>query len=57
MQSNKKIYYGWYMVLLGFLLMALAYASLASCQGIFIKPVTEELGVDRAVFSLSLIHI
>ena len=51
MQSNKKIYYGWYMVLLGFLLMALAYASLASCQGIFIKPVTEELGVDRAVFS------
>lgn len=31
--------------------MALAYASLASCQGIFIKPVTEELGVDRAVFS------
>lgn len=39
------------MVLLGFLLMALAYASLASCQGIFIKPVTEELGVDRAVFS------
>ncbi len=51
MQEKKKIYYGWYMVLFGFLVMALAYASLASCQGIFIKPVTEELGVDRAVFS------
>ena len=51
MQEKKKIYYGWYMVLFGFLVMALAYASLASCQGIFIKPVTEELGIERATFS------
>ena len=34
MQEKKKFYYGWYMVLFGFLVMALAYASLASCQGI-----------------------
>lgn len=51
MQEKKKFYYGWYMVLFGFLVMALAYASLASCQGIFIKPVTEELGIERATFS------
>lgn len=51
MQEKKRIYYAWYMVLFGFLVMALAYASLASCQGIFIKPVTEELGIERATFS------
>lgn len=49
--DNKRIYYGWWIVLTGFLVMALVYAALVSCQGLFIKPVTEELGFSRTGFS------
>lgn len=51
MSSNKKLYYGWYIVICGFLAMALVYASLVSCQGVFLKPVTEDLGISRTDFS------
>ncbi len=51
MKNTSKVYYGWYMVAFSFLVQALAYASLVSCQGIFIKPVTEDLGVARSDFS------
>lgn len=51
MSSKKKIYYGWYIVVCGFLAMALVYASVVSCQGVFLKPVTEDLGISRTDFS------
>ena len=34
MKNTSKVYYGWYMVAFSFLVQALAYASLVSCQGI-----------------------
>ncbi|MEG1716727.1 MAG: MFS transporter [Lachnospiraceae bacterium] len=49
--GKNKFYYGWWVVLSGFLIMAIAYASIVSCQGLFIIPVTEELGVSRVAFS------
>ncbi len=50
--KERKIYYGWYMVLVGFFIMALVYASIVSCQGLYLKPVTEELNATRTQFSI-----
>ncbi len=50
--GTKKIHYGWWIILVGFFMMALIYANLASAQSVFIKPVTEEFGIERSQFSL-----
>lgn len=52
MDNKNKFYYGWFIAGTGFLLMALIYSTLASCQGLFVIPVTEDLGVPRGNFSL-----
>ena len=52
-EHTRGLYYGWWIVVSGFLIMALVYASVVSCQGLFIKPVTEDLGIDRASFAIS----
>ncbi|MEG0371785.1 MAG: MFS transporter [Clostridium sp.] len=50
---NKKIFYGWWIVLSGFLLMLTIYVLCISCASIFVKPVSESLGFSRGEFSFS----
>lgn len=45
-------YYGWYIVAVGFVANVASSFSLASTLGIFLKPLTVDLGVSRGVFSL-----
>lgn len=52
-KTKNKFYYGWYIVIVGFFIMAIAYASVVSCQGLFIKPITEDLGFSRSAFSIT----
>jgi MFS family permease len=50
--QNGRIYYGWYILILCFLYMALGYAGILSISSVFIVPVTSELGYSRSSFML-----
>jgi len=50
--KNSGIFYGWYIVGVGFLANVASSFALASTLSIFLKPLTAELGVSRGVFSL-----
>ncbi len=49
---HRGIFYGWYIVGAGFFANVASSFALASTLGIFLKPLTENLGVSRGVFSL-----
>ena len=51
-RPTKRMYYGWYIVGVGFLANTAAVFSLSSALGVFMKPLTADLGVSRGVFSL-----
>jgi MFS family permease len=50
--KKKGIFYGWYIVGVGFLANVASSFALASTLSIFLKPLTAELGISRGVFSL-----
>jgi OFA family oxalate/formate antiporter-like MFS transporter len=50
--SKQGIFYGWYIVGVGFLANVASSFALASTMSIFLKPLTADLGVSRGVFSL-----
>jgi MFS family permease len=50
--AKPKIFYGWYIVSVGFLANVASSFALASTMSIFLKPLTADLGVSRGVFSL-----
>ena len=49
-EQNGRFYYGWVMMVVGFLMMLFAYVGSISITSVFVIPVTEGLGVDRAQF-------
>ena len=49
--TNSKMFYGWYIVLLGFLAQVNCAFHMSSTLSIFLKPLTEDLAVSRGVFS------
>ncbi|MGH7871334.1 MAG: MFS transporter [Candidatus Binatia bacterium] len=50
--QSSKIFYGWYIVLVGILVNIAGTFAFSSTLSIFLKPITEELGVSRGTFSL-----
>ena len=50
--ASGRIYYGWYIVAVGFIANVASSFALASTLSIFLKPMTLDLGVSRGVFSL-----
>lgn len=52
LKQNGRFYYGWFLVLIGFLLMVMAYVGAASITSVFVIPVTENFGIDRSKFLL-----
>jgi len=50
--GKPKIFYGWYIVAVGFLANVASSFALASTMSIFLKPLTADLGISRGVFSL-----
>ncbi len=42
-----KVFYGWWIVAAGFLIMGAAYGIVTNCVGLFVKPVTENMGFTR----------
>lgn len=50
--TQPKIFYGWYIVGVGILVNIAGTFAFSSTLSIFLKPITEELGVSRGAFSL-----
>ena len=50
--GQSKIFYGWYIVGVGILVHIAGTFAFSSTLSIFLKPITEELGVTRGAFSL-----
>ncbi len=49
---QSRIFYGWYVVGVGFLSHIVCAFHLSSTLSVFLRPLTEDLGVSRGVFSL-----
>jgi MFS family permease len=49
---HGKFFYGWYIVAVGILVNIAGTFAFSSTLSIFLKPITEELGVTRGAFSL-----
>lgn len=52
MNEKGGIFYGWWILVAGFLIMTFLYAPIANLVSLFTKPVTEELGFGRAEFTM-----
>jgi nitrate/nitrite transporter NarK len=50
--DGRRLFYGWYIVGVGFLANIAAAFSLASTLSVSLNSLTQELGVSRGVFSL-----
>lgn len=50
--QNGKFYYGWLLMIVGFILMSLAYTGSISITSVFVVPVTEAFDIDRGTFLL-----
>lgn len=50
--KGRYFFYGWYIVAVGFLGNTASVFSLSSTLGVFLQPMTQDLGVSRGVFSL-----
>lgn len=52
--ENGKIYYGWWVVLAAALICGLVYSGIVSVTGVFLIPVTTDLGLQIGNYSLYL---
>ncbi len=50
LRQGGRIYFGWWMLLFGFFLMAIGYAGVLNISSIFVVPVTSQLGISRSAF-------
>src|SRR6185436_19080984 len=50
--QKPKIFYGWYIVAVGFLAQVNCAFHMSSTLSVFLKPLTEDLAVSRGLFSL-----
>ena len=50
--TQSKFFYGWYIVAVGILVNIAGTFAFSSTLSIFLKPITQELGVSRGAFSL-----
>lgn len=51
MKERKGFHYGWVIVACGILVMAVTHGVVANCFSLYLRPVTEELGLSRQSFS------
>jgi len=51
-RADRKFFYGWYIVGVGFLSYIACAFHMSSTLSVFLKPLTEDLGVSRGLFSL-----
>ena len=52
--ENERNIKGWLVVLTCFLLMFFIFTTSISCMGVYIKPVSEALGITRTDFYMTI---
>ncbi len=52
-QEKQPLFFGWWIVFFGFMLMAISFSIIMSCHSLFVLPVTEALGFERGEFTLT----
>ena len=52
LKQNGRLYYGWVLMIVGFLIMSVAYTGCISITSVFVIPVTEAFGIERSSFLL-----
>lgn len=52
--ENGRFYYGWWIVIAAAVITGLVYSAIVSVTGVFMLPVTEDLGLSVAAYSLYL---
>lgn len=52
MSTNTKNFRAWAIVAVSFLILMFIFATCISCMGVYVKPVSEELGIPRTSFTL-----
>ena len=52
MEQKKGIFYGWWIVAASIMIMAVLHPLITTCWGLFVKPVTADLGFSRSAFGL-----
>jgi MFS family permease len=50
--SKGKIFYGWWVVVASVLIMAMLHPLITTCWGLYVKPVTADMGFSRSAFGL-----
>lgn len=50
--SNTKNFRGWAIVAVSFLILMFIFSTCISCMGVYVKPVSEALGIPRTSFTL-----
>ena len=51
LKIDGRFYYGWVMLLCGFMSMFICYVIKSNCQPLFYNPIIEELGVTRTAYT------
>lgn len=49
---KTKIYYGWFIVIAGFMIMSTAWGIIYNCTSIFINPICQDMGFKRSDISV-----
>lgn len=52
-EKKQPLHYGWVIVFVGFVIMCFVVCIVQNCVGMFVKPVSESLGITRQAFSLT----
>ncbi|MEG0090361.1 MAG: MFS transporter [Oscillospiraceae bacterium] len=53
MKNKNKLHYGWLMVFVGFMVFAIDFCVIFNCTGLYVQPVTEDLGFLRKDYALN----
>ena len=52
--STKKNIRGWGIVVVSFLTLMILFATAINCMGVFLKPVSEDFGIERTTFTITI---
>lgn len=53
MKKNKKVFYGWFIVFGGVIIMAFATPMINNINTLFVVPISNDLGVSRSIYIIS----
>ena len=52
--KKGRIFYGWYIVAAGFLVMFCSIGIVNNCSGLYIKPVCDDMGFSRGAMGVNM---